>query len=223
MTGLFSLAAVSHREEAMLDAMKFAEEVLGSAGLGDRRLDRRAVINLAILSRRSWRSFVDTCDGDAAAQEGLYRFIRNRRVSADVMIDAGCRATGQQVAQTCLGDILAVMDTTSFGYSHSVASEERGGRGVRFSVGERDLADVATALGGAWIGAIACDGGSVSVHSDGLQSEWEPIRRPVGDGESDATDRVEPWVGLVRVDALSARRGRGGVFVAGGSRVSARW
>ena len=107
----------------MIDIETFAHDIFGSAELGDERLTRRAVTSLALLGAARWSSLVEACRGDDAAQQGLYRWIRNDRIKVEPLIDAACTALGSVAASQCKGDILAIQDTTCFSFQHSVVDQ----------------------------------------------------------------------------------------------------
>jgi hypothetical protein len=62
-----------------------------------------------------------SCDGDEAAAEGLYRLLRNDAVSPAAIAEGGFQATVRR-ARGC-EVLLAVEDSTSLVYGHSVAED----------------------------------------------------------------------------------------------------
>lgn len=107
----------------MLGPQSFAHELWSNAELGDLRLTQRAVAALSALAAHPTGSFVEACVGRPAAEERLYRFVRDPKSTIKPLIDAGCRALASRAARDCPGDIAAIQDTTSYGFSHSVSSE----------------------------------------------------------------------------------------------------
>ena len=61
------------------------------------------------------------CGGDDAVAEGVYRWLRNDRVSPEAIIESPTQAT----VQACEGRdvVLAIRDTSTFVFSHAVAQE----------------------------------------------------------------------------------------------------
>jgi hypothetical protein len=71
-----------------------------------------------LLASKVGSSLVSTCDGDLAAVEGSYRFIRNKSISSEAIAEGGFEST---VAKAhAHGELLALEDTTSFNYTHEV-------------------------------------------------------------------------------------------------------
>lgn len=62
------------------------------------------------------------CEGDTAAQLGSYRFLRNECVDTEAIAETGFAATVRRTQETP-GLLLAVEDTTTLRYSHSVSRE----------------------------------------------------------------------------------------------------
>lgn len=100
----------------------------GGAELGDARRTDRLV--------RMAGSFVDAAGSSPASAsptpadaEGAYRLLRNEDVDADAITESGCLATAAVMANTGR-TLLAIEDTTTLSYLHSVADElgDMGGR-----------------------------------------------------------------------------------------------
>ena len=73
------------------------------------------------LARHAGSSLLKSCDGDEAAAEGLYRLLRNAEVDPSAIAEGGFQAT---VRRARSGEVLlAVEDSTSLAYRHSVAAE----------------------------------------------------------------------------------------------------
>ena len=60
-------------------------------------------------------------DGDEAAAEGMYRLLRKEEVDPSAIAAGGFQASARR-ADSC-GLLLAVEDSTSLAYAHSVAEE----------------------------------------------------------------------------------------------------
>lgn len=99
----------------------WAQNLFGSAPLGDKRRTDRLVTVAAHLARHTGQSVASACEGDEALVEGAYRFIRNDNIGASVFRLSAFRETVASTAD--MGDILAMEDTTSLSYRHEVASE----------------------------------------------------------------------------------------------------
>jgi hypothetical protein len=61
------------------------------------------------------------CSGDSAAAEGAYKLLRNAKVDPDDIGESGFQATVR--AAKDFGVLLAIEDSTTLGYRHSVAAE----------------------------------------------------------------------------------------------------
>ena len=103
------------------DPAAWAEENFGESELGDKRRRARLVRVAGDVARHAGSSLLKACEGDEAAVEGLYRLLRNEAVEASAIAEGGFRATVRRAAGC--GELLAVEDTTSLLYRHSVASE----------------------------------------------------------------------------------------------------
>ena len=107
--------------EAIGDTARWAQGLFGRCELGDKRRTRRLVKLAGSLATHTGRSVLRACDGDEAASEGAYRLIRNDSVSPEAIAEGGFQATAK-LAQRC-STLLAVEDSTSLSYRHSVAEE----------------------------------------------------------------------------------------------------
>jgi hypothetical protein len=103
------------------DAEQWAQENFGDCDLGDKRRDARVVRMAGDLARHAGSSLLKSCDGDEAAAEGMYRLLRNKAVDPSAIADGGFQATARR-ARSC-AVLLAVEDSTSLVYPHSVAGE----------------------------------------------------------------------------------------------------
>ena len=98
---------------------QWAKDHFQHANLGDSRRTARLIDISGDMASNSSKSMAFSCNGDDAALEGAYRFIRNDNVSADAMRAAGFAHTA--VLATESAEILALEDTTSLSYKHQVA------------------------------------------------------------------------------------------------------
>lgn len=103
------------------DPSAWAQETFGESELGDKRRRSRLVRVAGDVARHAGSSLLKACDGDEAAAEGLYRLLRNEAVEPSAIAEGGFRASVRRAAGC--GLLLAVEDTTSLLYRHSVASE----------------------------------------------------------------------------------------------------
>lgn len=112
------------------DTHMWAKATFGHCELGDARLTKRAVDIAERLASNPSASPNEVCAGDSAAAEGMYRFLRNNAVKPSALEEAPFRVT----AESCKGRevVLAIQDTTTLSYSHSVSKQLGdlgGGRG----------------------------------------------------------------------------------------------
>ncbi len=105
----------------LTDAAEWAQENFGESKLGDKRRSVRLVRIARDLARHAGSSLLKSCDGDEAAAEGLYRLLRNTEVDPLAMAEGGFQATVRR-AGSC-ARLLAVEDSTSLAYVHSVTAE----------------------------------------------------------------------------------------------------
>jgi len=103
------------------DAGQWAEAVFGQADLGDKRRTQRLVKVGEMLARHTGSSPVQASEGNAALSEGAYRLLRNEAVDVNAIAESGFAATVKQVSD--YEELLAIEDTTSLSYAHSVTSE----------------------------------------------------------------------------------------------------
>ncbi len=95
----------------------WASNIFGSANLGDPRRTTRLVKLTSDLASSIGDSVVKACQ-DPASSEGAYSFIRNDSICVKEISQAGFSHTDKKVKNTRL--VLAVQDTTSLTYKHSV-------------------------------------------------------------------------------------------------------
>ena len=103
------------------DTLAWSEAIFGNCDLGDKRLTKRLIQIGHQLSRTQDLSLSKSCEGKGALIEGSYRFIRNERVNPSQIADGGYAVTGY-LAQT-VPLLLAIEDSTSLSYEHSVREE----------------------------------------------------------------------------------------------------
>ena len=103
------------------DEATWAQQLFGECDLGDRRRTRRLVDVGTRLARQVGASMAQCCEGESAALLGSYRLMRNDEVSPEAIREGGLGRVAQQ-AESHLGVLLAVEDTTSVSYRHAVAA-----------------------------------------------------------------------------------------------------
>ncbi|MDJ0871178.1 MAG: IS4 family transposase [Gammaproteobacteria bacterium] len=103
------------------DAFVWAEQTFGRSQLGDARRTNRLVKLAGALAGQVGSSPSRACGGDAAANEGAYRLLRNDAVVPGEMAEGGFAATAE--AATRYETLLAVEDTTTLSYEHAVVAE----------------------------------------------------------------------------------------------------
>ena len=103
------------------DSVEWAKSLFNKCELGDVRLTRRLIMYSARQSSTPSLSTNAVCGGDEIFREGAYRLLRNRKVRAESIAEAGFAA----VAESCLQHevFLCIQDTTSASFSHSVKNE----------------------------------------------------------------------------------------------------
>lgn len=105
----------------ILDAQDWAQEIFGRSELGDVRRTRRAVSVARQLAVHSGSSLARSCEGDAIAQEGAYRLMRNDKVQPEALMQSGFDATRHKAEG--YKRLLEIQDTTTLSYSHSVSGK----------------------------------------------------------------------------------------------------
>lgn len=103
-----------------LNSEEWARFTFGQCQLGDKRRTSRLVKMATHMASHAGCSVVQSAP-DNAHVEGSYRLIRNEQVSAEAIAQGGFQATAE-LAQD-YDELLALEDTTSVSYEHSVASE----------------------------------------------------------------------------------------------------
>ncbi len=89
--------------------------------LGDERRTKRLIKMAAQLAQQVGRSLSLSCTGNQAALEGGYRFVRNHCIDPYAILEGHFEATKELVKDPKL--LLALEDTTSLSYKHSVNEE----------------------------------------------------------------------------------------------------
>lgn len=101
---------------------EWAEMTFGQARLGDARRTARLVKMATDLARSPKLSVDAAARGDAAAAEGAHRLVRNKAVTPQAIAEAGFGVTAELAEQT-EGLLLALEDTTTLRFNHSVIEE----------------------------------------------------------------------------------------------------
>lgn len=109
------------------DCYSWANDIFGSAELGDLRRTRRLVTLASSLAQHTGLSIVQSSRSPAEV-EGAYRLMRNPAVSPDDIADAGFTATARAAAEYSL--LLALEDTTALSFGHSSVTDELGNIGT---------------------------------------------------------------------------------------------
>jgi hypothetical protein len=94
--------------EVVTGRVSLSEE-MGAGDLGDARLNARRTRLIQLLEQRPDVGFPEAC-GDDSEAEGLYRFLRNGRVSLPTVIEPHLAASAQRCH--ALGEVLVIHDTT---------------------------------------------------------------------------------------------------------------
>ena len=100
---------------------QWAELTFGCANLGDKRRTKRLVQVAADLSAHTGSSLAASCEGNLASVEGAYRLMENEHVEPEAVAESGFQATAHAAKDS--GLLLALEDSTTLGYKHSVRSE----------------------------------------------------------------------------------------------------
>jgi len=104
-----------------LSAHAWSERMFGDSNLGDKRRTRRLVDVAGRLASHIGQSMAACCRSSASAVLGGYRFIENKKIVAEDISDSAFAVVAAEAAHTDV--ILAVEDTTTMLYSHSVSGE----------------------------------------------------------------------------------------------------
>jgi hypothetical protein len=95
--------------------------VFGQCDLGDGRRTARLVALGAELAKDGGGTVASACGDDAGAAEGGYRLLRNKHVSVEAIAEGGFASAAEMASEVEL--LLAIQDTTTLSYSHSVAEQ----------------------------------------------------------------------------------------------------
>lgn len=98
---------------------QWAIEHFAHANLGDIRRTKRLTMVAEQAATLSGESIAKTCNGVDAQLEGTYRLLRNEHVIPAHIRRAGFQCTAKKAGD--FDEILAIEDTTSLSYKHSVA------------------------------------------------------------------------------------------------------
>lgn len=103
--------------EVVVARSALVEEMAGGL-LGDQRLEERRDRLMAVLEQHPDTPFPEACADDAEV-EALYRFLRNRRVSLDALIEPHVAASHRRCA--AVGEMLVIHDTTDMVFAGQTA------------------------------------------------------------------------------------------------------
>jgi hypothetical protein len=95
--------------QSVVAARESLSAEMAGADLGDERLNARRDRIMTVLQQHPDAGFPDACASDGEA-EALYRFLRNRRVSLESVIEPHLRATADRCR--AVGETLVIHDTT---------------------------------------------------------------------------------------------------------------
>jgi hypothetical protein len=109
--------------QSVLPAADWAEEEFGGLCLGDRRLEKRAVLLARDFAARPQAQIPQACQTRARTR-AAYRFFDHPATDMNRLLESHYHATRQRVAQQKV--VLAVQDTTSLNYSAHPATEDLG-------------------------------------------------------------------------------------------------
>ena len=111
------------------DNNQWARETFGHAQLGDARRSARLVRIATDMAANPELSINAISTEDDAATTAAHRFVRNPDIEATTIAEAGFRNT-TKVAENTGGTLLAIEDTTTLSFAHSV-TDELGGIGAK--------------------------------------------------------------------------------------------
>lgn len=100
---------------------RWSQQMFGRCDLGDVRRTRRLVDVGTRLAQHAGASLPQSCAGDEAAVLGSYRLIGSEHVEADAIAEGGFTCVAEVAQQA--GVLLAVEDTTTLSYAHTVAAQ----------------------------------------------------------------------------------------------------
>lgn len=100
---------------------EWAKDTFSDTVLGDKRLTKRLELIATQLSSSIGTSLAASCNGDEAALEGSYRFIRNNKFTAENIAEGGFLSTVKKSENRTV--LLAIEDTTSLAFTHNVCEQ----------------------------------------------------------------------------------------------------
>ena len=103
------------------DASQWASSLLASCELGDVRRRKRLVTYMADQARHAGSATATACEGDKARCLGAYRLLHNQQVDVEAIAEAAFSYALEQAQEA--RELLAIEDTTSLGFTHSLRSE----------------------------------------------------------------------------------------------------
>lgn len=104
----------------MLTELEWAHTNFSKCDLGDKRRTKRLIQMASHLAGNVGRSIVKSSPQESDV-EGSYRLIRNKNVDANAIAEGAFQASAEQAKSSQV--LLALEDTTSLAYQHSVANE----------------------------------------------------------------------------------------------------
>lgn len=99
----------------------WAQQQFGSCELGDRRRTKRLVSYAAAQMEDPRASTNSICRGNDAVAEGAYRLLRNKHVKPEAIEQGPFSYTAEETAKREV--VLAIQDTSSVSYPHSVVEQ----------------------------------------------------------------------------------------------------
>jgi len=109
----------------VLHARASLRDEMAAGDLGDARLNARRNRLVTVLEQHPDQGFPTAC-GNGSDLEGLYRVLRNRRVSLDTVLEPHLVATRERCR--ALGEVLVIHDTTEHSFP---GVQPRAGRSVQ--------------------------------------------------------------------------------------------
>jgi hypothetical protein len=183
---------------------EWAQETFGECELGDKRRRARLVRMAGDLARHAGASLLKSCDGDEAAAEGMYRLLRNEEVEPGAIAEGGFQATVSRAGSCSV--LLAVEDSTSLVYRHSVAEELGATSSNAQAVGKGFIVHSVVLLDGAsgtTVGLVEQQRWTRAAETHGKSNQRK--RRAYEDKESFKWQRAGEAVRSRLGEALSAR------------------
>lgn len=104
------------------DEDRWAAGLFGKADLGDTRRTSRLVQLTAAMAKNPCLSVDAACGFGSAEAEGAHRLVRNKKFGAEAIFEAGAESTAEAAAEMT-GELLALEDTTTLSFPHSIAEK----------------------------------------------------------------------------------------------------